>query len=313
MSVDAPATYRVTGERARQMRVLSGDALKALYARSDVAGLSRLAIHVALLAAGGAACYVAAGTWWLAPAWLAQGVFVMALFAPMHECIHYTAFRTRWPNDVVGFLSAAAIGNVSTFYRHFHLAHHRHTQDPARDPELLAQPEPRTRAQYWIRLSAGPYWLARVTQLVDLPLGRTGGRDYIHPGAWPEIVRAARWQIVFYAVVAAASLAIGTWAAVTCWLVPAFVGSPLLRAWLVVEHNGCSHDDDGFRNTRTTLTNGFARLITWNMPYHAEHHLLANVPFHKLPAAHAALREHMKVVTPGYARAHREIREGLAG
>ena len=126
--------YRVTGLRAQQMRAIPGEALKRLYVRSDLQGALRLAVHIALLIGGGTLVHLAWGTWWIAPAWLPQGIFVMALFAPMHECVHYTAFRTRALNDIVAFLCGAAIGTTATYYRHFHLAHHRYTQDPARDP-----------------------------------------------------------------------------------------------------------------------------------------------------------------------------------
>lgn len=303
-------SYRVTGERARQMRVLPAETLKALYRRSDAAGLLRLAIHVALLVGGGWLIHLAWGTWWLAPAWLLQGILVMALFAPMHESVHYTAFRSRQLNDLAAFL-AAAIFNIGTYYRHFHLAHHRYTQDPARDPELIAQPEPRTLGDYLWRLSAIPFWGTRVYQLARFPFGKVAGLDFIHPAAWPEIVRSARLQVLFYAAIAGASVASGSWIAVTCWLIPALLGAPLLRAYLVVEHNGCTHDDNGFTNTRTTLTNPFVRLIMWNMPFHAEHHLLPNIPFHRLPDAHRALRGHMKVITPGYVEANRQVLAGL--
>ena len=62
------ASYKVTGQRARQMRVLPAETLKALYQRSDAAGLLRLGIHVALLIGGGWLIHLASGTWWLVPA-----------------------------------------------------------------------------------------------------------------------------------------------------------------------------------------------------------------------------------------------------
>jgi fatty acid desaturase len=44
------------------------------------------------------------------------------------------------------------------------------------------------------------------------------------------------------------------------------------------------------------------RLVTWNMPFHAEHHALPTVPFHKLPELHEAVRDHLKTTADGYAR-----------
>ncbi len=303
--------YRVTGLRAQQMRAIPGEALKRLYARSDLHGAMRLLLHVALLVGGGMLVHLASGTWWIAPAWLLQGIFVMALFAPMHECVHYTAFRTRALNDIVAFLCGAAIGTAATYYRHFHLAHHRYTQDPARDPELIATPEPRTPAMYWQRVAGYDYWRIRLVQLWRLPLGRFQGLDFIHPSARPEIVRSARLLVAVYAVIAAGSIAMGSWAAVVCWLVPAVIANPLLRLYLMAEHAGCSNDDDAFSNTRTTLAHPLIRLLMWNMPYHAEHHLYPNIAFHKLPEAHVLLRDRLKVVAPSYAATHGSIRRGF--
>lgn len=305
------AAYRVTGERARQMRAIPAERLKELYGKSDLRGLLQIGAHAALLVAGGFVIEAARGSWLLAPAWLLQGAFVMALFAPMHESVHYTAFRSRWLNDVAAFLSAAAIFNVGRYYMHFHRAHHRYTQDPARDPELIAQPEARTLGGYLWRVSAVPFWTARLSQLATLPFGRFAGLEFIHPSARPEIARHARVQLLLYAVIAVVSVAAGSDAALMHWLIPAVLGAPLLRLYLLVEHAGCTRDDDGFANTRTTLTNPALRLLMWNMPFHAEHHLLPNVPFHRLPEAHALLRPHMKVVTPGYIAAHRQILASL--
>ncbi|HJQ60101.1 MAG TPA: fatty acid desaturase [Vineibacter sp.] len=295
------------------MRAVPAETLKRLAVRSDARGALRLAIHVTLLAGGGLLIHLAWGTWWLAPAWVLQGAVIMALFAPMHECIHYTAFRSRRINEVVAFLCGAAIGHTAAYYRHFHIAHHRYTQDPARDPELITAPEPRTRAQYWRRASGVDYWRTRVGQLWRLPLGRFDGLDYILPAARPEIVRASRRLVGLYALVVVASLATGSWVAVISWLIPALLGNPLLRFYLMAEHGGCSNDDNAFSNTRTTLTHPFVRLLMWNMPYHAEHHLYPHIAFHQLPALHALLRDRLAVVATGYWSAHRAMRAGLVG
>jgi fatty acid desaturase len=304
-------TDRPPGGRAQQMRVIPSETLKRLAVRSDAQGTLRLAIHLALLVGGSLLVHLAWGTWWIAPVWLLQGVFVMALFAPMHECIHYTAFRTRWVNEVVAFLCGAAIFTVAAYYRQFHIAHHRYTQDPARDPELIATPEPRTRAQYWRRASGVDYWRTRLAQLWRLPRGRFDGLEFILPAARPEIVRAARRLVVLYVVIAALSVATDSWAAVIHWLVPALLGNALLRLYLMAEHGGCSYDDNAFTNTRTTLTHPLIRLVMWNMPYHAEHHLYPHIAFHQLPALHALVRDKLIVVAPGYLAAHRGLRAGL--
>jgi fatty acid desaturase len=159
--------YTVTGQRARQMRVVPAEVLKRLYARSDRHGLVQTAAHFALLVAGGWLVLATKDTWWVLPALLVQGLFVNSLFGAMHESVHYGSFKTRWMADVLAFFSGAAILNNAGFYRHYHMAHHRYTQDPARDPELVTSGTPRTWGQYLFRVSSIPflsgscrYWLA---------------------------------------------------------------------------------------------------------------------------------------------------------
>src|SRR5260370_10208107 len=63
----AVGAYTLTGERARQMRVVPAEVLKRLYARSDRAGLVQTAAHLALLVAGGLLGLAPLGTWSVLP------------------------------------------------------------------------------------------------------------------------------------------------------------------------------------------------------------------------------------------------------
>ena len=86
------------------------------------------------------------------------------------------------------------------------------------------------------------------------------------------------------------------------WIGPQLLAQPILRAYLLAEHTGCTLDRNGLTNTRTTLTTAPVRLLMWNMPYHAEHHLFPSIPFHRLAEAHAAIRDRLGFVQPGYLR-----------
>jgi fatty acid desaturase len=96
------------------------------------------------------------------------------------------------------------------------------------------------------------------------------------------------------------------------WIGPQLIGQPILRAYLLAEHTGCTMDRNGLTNTRTTLTNAVVRLLMWNMPYHAEHHLYPSIPFHRLADAHAVLRDRLGFVQHGYLRWNREFVRQLA-
>lgn len=95
------------------------------------------------------------------------------------------------------------------------------------------------------------------------------------------------------------------------WLLPLLLGQPFLRLYLLAEHGRCPFVANMLENTRTTFTNRLVRFLAWNMPYHTEHHTLPTVPFHKLPALHARMRDHLAVTAPGYAAFTGEYVRGL--
>jgi fatty acid desaturase len=113
------------------------------------------------------------------------------------------------------------------------------------------------------------------------------------------------------AVLALASTALRTDALLWHWLLPLALGLPFLRLYLLSEHTGCSENDDGLTNTRTTLSVWPVRFLMWNLPYHAEHHLYPSIPFHRLPATHRWLRRHLGVVASGYVTVQRALYAAL--
>jgi fatty acid desaturase len=283
--------------------------LRTLAARSDAKGLRQLAGHLGLLVVTGILVGQAVGSAWLAPALLLHGAALVFLFAPLHECIHRTAFRSIWLNDAVAWVFGAVLVLPPNWFRHFHFAHHRWTQDPQRDPEL-ASPKPASLAAWLLQASGLPYWRAEVVGLVRRALGRVDD-GFIPERSKPGVMREARLYLLLYGAIAGGAAALGTWAPLTWWLGPVLVGQPLLRLYLMAEHTGCALGPDMLRNTRTTLTNAAMRFLAWNMPYHAEHHAFPAVPFHALPAVHRILRDDLVVVAPGYLAVQREILANL--
>lgn len=292
--------------------VIDRSALKALSRRSDARGLAQLAGHLIVLAATGVVVAGAQGTPWLAPALVVHGVVLIFLFSPLHECIHRTAFASRALNDTVAWLCGAVMLLPPVYFRAFHFAHHRHTQDPARDPEL-ALLRPDDLGRYLLRVSGLPYWRERGTTLLRHAFTGRVAQPFLTPRLVPAVVREARLLLLFYAAIAAVSLALESAAALTYWIVPVVLGQPALRLYLLAEHTGCPFVPDMLRNSRTTRSNWLVRRLAWNMPYHAEHHAYPALPFHALPAAHDMLRDHIETQAPGYWAAHRDILRYIRG
>ena len=293
-------------------RVLAPGDVKALSRRSDLLGAAQLAVHVLLIAAAAWLVSLARGDWLVLPAMVLLGWFLVALFAPVHECVHYTAFRSRRANDIVGWLAAVPSLVNFDFYKHFHYAHHRHCQDPALDPEL-APPAPRSLLAYARRVSGLVYWQARAR--IAWRVLRDDFRDFPFV---PERARARTRRSVaaMYALCILVGIgwaALDPWGPVLYWIGPVVLAQPILRYMLLAEHTGCTEDSNTLTNTRTTLASWPVRLVHWNMPYHAEHHLYPSIPFHALPAAHRRIAPRLAHVTRGYAPTHRAILGGLDG
>ncbi|MBT3926250.1 MAG: fatty acid desaturase [Rhodospirillaceae bacterium] len=272
--------------------------LKSLNTRSDVKGLIRWCSHLLTLGALAALISLIPFSPWLVPALVVYGGLLIFLFAPLHECIHRTAFRSRWLNDGVALLTGAVLILPSGYFREFHFAHHRHTQDPAQDPELASAKPASLGAYFWL-LTGVPYWRERITTTLGHSFGRVD-EAFIAPRKRPAIAREARSYLLIYAAAIAVSVAGESPAIVLYWLAPALLGQPALRLFLNAEHGNCPLTKDMLKNSRTTRSNAFVRWFAWNMPYHAEHHAYPGLPFHALPAAHQHLAPAIETQASGY-------------
>src|SRR5262245_61082288 len=99
---------------------LSPDDVRTLSERTDGPGVWRATVHLGALGVGGALIALAPSTPWLIAAMAFHGVVIATLFGPMHEGVHYTAFRTRWLNEAVAWLAGAALFYNADHYRRFH-------------------------------------------------------------------------------------------------------------------------------------------------------------------------------------------------
>lgn len=286
------------------------DALKALLERRDAPGVRRILAHLGILAISGTAILMAPGAWWLLPA-LLHGVVMSFLFAPLHETVHRTAFRTGWLNRVVGDIAGFVLILPPRWFSAFHFAHHRFTQDPQKDPEL-ASPKPTSLIGYAWVVSGFEYWHRAVRGLIRRALGRAPDA-FLDDRLRGRAILEARVYLAIYVSLAVGSAALGTDLALRLWVVPALLGQPFLRLYLLSEHWGCPAVRDYWANTRSTISLAPVRWLAWNMPNHAEHHANPGIPFHALPA-YAALKKGARVhEARGYAPFHAGRIADLAG
>ncbi|CCE03858.1 fatty acid desaturase [Bradyrhizobium sp. STM 3809] len=296
-------------EFAPRPKLLTPVVLQELSRRSDLCGARRALGHYGAILGNGVLIWLVAsthGVGWALPLMLLQGVLVAFLFMAMHETAHKTAFASPALNIVVGYVSGFLIAWPYEYYCLFHWEHHRHTQDPARDPELIVGPRPRTETQLAIAYTGLLQLIGRLRLLVRHAVTGTVTFSWVPARRRATVVREARLYLAGYALALFASLMLHSALLLWVWVLPLMLGQLVLRPYLYAEHTGCDHTRSAFENTRTTFTTRLVHWLAWNMPYHAEHHAYPAVPFHALPKLHAIVDGEIKYRGEGYVAVTRQ-------
>jgi fatty acid desaturase len=298
----------------RGLALIDPKRLRQLSQRSDARGLLQLGSFLVAIALTTTALALSWGSWWAVPAFVAQGILINCLYAGQHEMSHWTAFKSRWLNNVVG----EAIGFVAiypfTWDRWFHFTHHRHTQDWEKDPELLIR-GPYTLGSYVAYFSGLTYWYGRMRSTLRLAFGIVPPYAYwLNDEQRLEVIVEARWHVAGYAAIALLSVVFQTWIAVAFWLAPMLLMKGFHQLQNIGEHTGLTHRPDTLKNTRTLKGPAWLRWLMWNMSYHTAHHTFPGVPFHQLPALHAEIESRLGAPVPsaGYLDCHLEIIRSLS-
>lgn len=278
------------------LQSLSTDEKAALIRRSDAAGLTHLAAHLGLILLLGTLIALQVPFWGLLL--LPQGVALVFLFTLQHEATHKTPFATERLNEAVGHLIALLIAQPFNWFRYFHLAHHKHTQDPAHDPELAGLPKPESWPSLVWHLSSVTYWRDKAVLLTVNAFG-TPDAPYLPPRVMPKLKHEARVLLAVYAVMLVFSLLVSP-VLLWVWFVPLVLGFPVLRLYLLAEHGRCPNVENMLENSRTTYTGRLVNFLAWNMPYHAEHHSHPQVPYFNLPRLNASMAPHIGTTSQGY-------------
>ena len=258
--------------------------------------------HMSIIGGTGYLVYLATGTGWLIPAMLLHGVMLGHLFAPLHECSHGTAFRTRWLNETVLWICGILVLWAPIYFRYDHSDHHTHAQEFGKDPEFVL-PSPSTWVDYVYYVSGIHLWIKNLGWIFRHAMGRICpfNRQFVPEDQLPKIFFEARIMLAIYVAVAIGGLAFGSWAPAIYWAIPTIIGVPVARAIRLADHTGCTEGHLDLRTyARTVKTGPLTRFFCWNMPYHCEHHLAPSVPFHALPALHREVGHEMNSVSKGY-------------
>ena len=274
--------------------------LRKMMARRDGPGLVYLAGHLGLTVVTGILVGFSLGTPWVVATSILHGIVIVHFFSPYHECSHNTTFKTRWMNTALGWFTGLVLMLPPLTFKYQHADHHTYTQNTRRDPQMIPMGE--RLGGYLYYATAIPYFQDIIRVLFSHPFGRFNDIDRrsLPENARAEVQREAWIFWAVYGALAVVSVALGSWAVVTYWLIPRILGEPFMRIIRMSEHVGCSREPDMLLNSRTVKGLAPLRWLAWNMPYHTAHHAVPLVPFHALPELTEALWDQIADVRKGY-------------
>lgn len=302
-------TMDAVGHGKIETRALTPAQLKDLSVRANLPGVIRSISHYALIALVGTLIWQIStryGVMWAAPLIFIQGYLIAFLFMAVHEAAHKTVFASRRLNEILGHISSLTIVLPYEHYALFHWDHHRFTQDPDRDPELVTATIPSSDTRLAIAYTGLVQLTNRIRLLVRRALTGHAVAPWIPEAKQGMVVREARIYALVYLGLLIASIVLSSALLLWCWLVPLYVGQLFLRPYLYAEHTGCERTRSAYENTRTTYTDRLTKWFTWNMPFHVEHHAYPSVPFHALPKLNTIIDERIAHRGQGYRAVTRE-------
>jgi beta-carotene hydroxylase len=218
----------------------------------------------------------------LVPFWLAMiinALLVYAAYTPLHEATHRNIASDDgafgWINHAVGFLIAAPMIHNYSLHRTTHIAHHKHTYDPAHD------------ADHWVKGSNAFETALRCITIVYahyrmgfvINRGTAQGRKAILLGSLENAI----WLAFPVGLIATGYAA----EAVMLIILPALLGSGLLAFFFDYAVHYPKVSTERFRRGRIYRARGVIQpLITTlyvGQNYHQIHHLYPWVPFYRYP------------------------------
>lgn len=283
--------------------------LKGLMKRSNGPGFFFLAIWFSLLFVMGLAIHFTQGSWLVVPSILCYGIVLGFAYAPSHECAHGTAFRTRWLNEAVFWLSSFIWVESPTHRRFAHSHHHTYTWHWKVDAQMGYTNPVKLITWFGDIIGLVEFW-PRAKLTVRHASGRVLDRErvYLPDNQIPIMVREARILLAGYLLFITWAIVGQTWAPFLYFFIPRFTGAIGVYSFITTQHMAMQQDVYDHRLSTRSMTNSWlSRVLYWNMNYHIEHHLFPTIPFHALPALNEVIKDQLPEPSPSLLGAHIEI------
>lgn len=283
--------------------------VKALCRRSDRPGLIYVLKWVISLLVSGCLIYLAQDSLWVWPAMFIYGTILsVPAYSMSHETAHGTAFKTRWLNEMLNWITALLYIEEPLHRRYTHTNHHTYTWHVGKDSQM----------PFDTPMAFGG-WLAEATGYASLHFAVITNfrlmfarytaimRSVIPADELPHVRRNA-W--IFFLVYAATGglIVLGVNDLLWFLVIPMLLGRPSMVLITLIQHVEMAENSPSIiDSTRSFKTNWIVSFLYMNMHNHVEHHLYPQVPFYSLPALHEAIKDQLPKPDSGFWRTSCEV------
>lgn len=279
---------------------------------SQASGL-RVTVLVLLLGAGGALAMSSNIVATVVGIFLLGSMFAHAVEL-QHQCLHFSAFKSRRTNKVVGIILGLPTLTSFHAYRRSHLEHHRNLGTSADTPFFTYR--------FVTRPSLGSLMLdlfgvSHIKSSLAAIFGNGDSRLIVLPqGEEPSnLSEKFDYALMGFLLVCACltTMAFGPIIILKVWLLPLFlVAQPIHFLVELPEHIGCDEGTaDVLRNTRTIVGSRFSHWFTNYNSMHVEHHLEPTLSMDQMPEVFATISGQHKHIAPTYWQFYKSLYQSI--
>jgi beta-carotene hydroxylase len=208
-----------------------------------------------------------------------QALCLYLSFTVLHDAMHGTAHRSKAVNNAMGRVCGLLLLAPLPLFRGVHHAHHGHTNDPDRDPDMI--------------VAAGPAWLRPLALAAALPAYSWAfyrqqlwrDRASLHEALVSDVVLAGL-------LVGALASGLGSWV-LLLWIAPLMVAA-LCLAFALDYLPHYPHSQQGRYYDTRIFPGRIANLVLLGQNYHLVHHLWTTIPWYRYQEVFEAIEPELR-------------------